>query len=383
MTTLPTLESVLQIDFGRTGNSEPYLDHGWSEPADRLTRMVGPSSSLTIDLPDAADGALFLQIKVSTVPRDAGAHHAQRLRVILNDYEIADHEITHPVTLTDYVPPEAVADSSILQVVLAHPARVSAAGGTEAPDSAVALAVHAMRILRVTDQPTRGLPDHDAPAPPPLREMLLDFESLGEGPAFARFRRQQGVRPLDLLQGGHAPLADWLTLLDEDFAVLTAEGAIRATATAPREGEATWSVSVDGLALHYDTGMTVAARKPAAVEAREQARLAIAARRLRHTLAAGNKLLLFQQDKPVSDDQMIPLLAAVQDRGPNTILWVTPAEPGHPAGSVEVLMNGLLRGYVGPGLQEGSWAGWTQMCRLAWRSWRAMTGGIPQESQAA
>jgi hypothetical protein len=224
----------------------------------------------------------------------------------------------------------------------------------------------------VVDRPARGRPIQDAPEAPALRELLVDFESLGEGPAFTLFRRRHGVRPLDVMQAGHAPLADWLALLDSDFAVLATPGAIRANETAQGPGEATWSVRCAGYGFHYETGVPVAMRRAAAVEAHETARLSIATRRLRQTLAAGTKLLLFQQDVPASDEDIIPLLAAVQARGANTILWITPAEADHPPGSVEVLMNGLMRGYVAPGSADEVDPGWVTVCRRAWRSWRAM-----------
>jgi hypothetical protein len=56
--------------------------------------------------------------------------------------------------------------------------------------------------------------------------------------------------------------------------------------------------------------------------------------------------------------------------GPATLLWVVPAEAGRPSGSVEVLMPGLLKGYIDRFAPEDnahdlSFDGWLQLCANA------------------
>ena len=57
--------------------------------------------------------------------------------------------------------------------------------------------------------------------------------------------------------------------------------------------------------------------------------------------------------------------------GDNTLLWVVPAETDRPAGTVEVIMPGLLRGYIDrfapdDNAHDFSFEGWLHVCANAW-----------------
>ena len=73
---------------------------------------------------------------------------------------------------------------------------------------------------------------------------------------------------------------------------------------------------------------------------------------------------------------MLPVYAALNESGRNWLLWMVPADAAHPSGVVEVLLPGLLRGYVDrfapqEDAHDLSLAAWTRVGEAAWR----MAGG--------
>jgi hypothetical protein len=56
--------------------------------------------------------------------------------------------------------------------------------------------------------------------------------------------------------------------------------------------------------------------------------------------------------------------------GDNMLLWVVPTEPDRPAGTVEVVMPGLLKGYIDrfapdDNAHDFSFEGWLRVCANA------------------
>jgi hypothetical protein len=74
-----------------------------------------------------------------------------------------------------------------------------------------------------------------------------------------------------------------------------------------------------------------------------------------------------------------------------TLLWVVPAERDRPPGTVEVLMPGLLRGYIdrfapGDNAHDLSFDGWLRVCTNAvalTKLWRPMVSDIDPRPNAA
>lgn len=381
-TSLPTIEQVLRIDFTIGGNGAPHTGDGWSVPELQHTWMLGTASDLTVPLPGGpGDGAYFIQMRVTPFTTDDGGAGAQRLRMVINGHEAALHVLERQETLTVFVPPAALQGGLPLRVTIEHPDARRASDVLPVDDAReLSIGMHMMRVLRVAERDVPLLLE-GAPPAPPADALLIDMATLGEGPAFTRFRASHGVHLLDVLNGGTWPLAGLVEALADDFAAIGRIDGIAAMPCAHADGRETWFAGVRAYGLAYDTGRPTAEIDEATMRQREHARLTIAVRRLRQTLAAGSRLLVLHQDTPASDEAMIPLLAALQDRGPSTLLWVTQADPEHPPGTVELLMRGLLRGYVAepePGYATaGDDGGWLLACRRGWRLWRALCPSAP------
>jgi hypothetical protein len=87
-------------------------------------------------------------------------------------------------------------------------------------------------------------------------------------------------------------------------------------------------------------------------------------------LGEGDKIFVYKRNAPVTDEEVLPLLMALRRRGDNTLLWVVPTERNRPAGSVEVMMPGLLKGYMDRFAPEDdaydfSFENWMKVCANA------------------
>jgi hypothetical protein len=72
----------------------------------------------------------------------------------------------------------------------------------------------------------------------------------------------------------------------------------------------------------------------------------------------------------MSEEEILPLHMALNRHSEATLLWVVPAERDRPAGTVEVLMPGLLKGYIDRFAPENnahdlSFDGWLRVCTNA------------------
>ena len=72
----------------------------------------------------------------------------------------------------------------------------------------------------------------------------------------------------------------------------------------------------------------------------------------------------------MSEAEILPLSLALKRHGKARLLWVALAEQDRPAGTVEVVMPGLLKGYIdrfapGANAHDLSFDGWLRVCANA------------------
>jgi len=103
----------------------------------------------------------------------------------------------------------------------------------------------------------------------------------------------------------------------------------------------------------------------------ESARLRFLRRKFLEELEANEKVFVYKFDAPVAEEEILPLHMALNRHGTATLLWVVPAEPDWPAGTVEVVMPGLLKGYIdrfapADNAHDLSFEGWLRVCANAY-----------------
>ena len=78
----------------------------------------------------------------------------------------------------------------------------------------------------------------------------------------------------------------------------------------------------------------------------DSARLKFPRRKFLEELEAADKIFVYKFGEAVSEAGIPPLPMALNRRGKATLLWVALEAQDWPAGMVEVVMPGLLKGYI-------------------------------------
>jgi len=102
----------------------------------------------------------------------------------------------------------------------------------------------------------------------------------------------------------------------------------------------------------------------------ESARLKFLRRKFLEELETNDKIFVYKFDIPIAEEEILPLHIALNRYGAATLLWVVPAERNRPAGTVEVVMPGLLKGYIdrfapNENAHDLSFDGWLRVCANA------------------
>jgi len=132
--------------------------------------------------------------------------------------------------------------------------------------------------------------------------------------------------------------------------------------------------------LIYHTFVYEGDRTPELMRQQEATRLKFLRRKFLEELDAGEKIFVFKSGPSVQEAEILPLFIALNRKQSNTLFWVVPEEPGRPNGTVEVLMNGLLKGYIdrfapGDNAHDFSFESWVRLCVHAFQLNRMIRGG--------
>jgi hypothetical protein len=179
-------------------------------------------------------------------------------------------------------------------------------------------------------------------------------------------QRQCGAEPLSLLRFASTPLSALLAALRARFEGLGAAGGLEIELA---QDEYLIIDKVFGLLYH--SWVHVGEAAPEELLRREERRLPFLRQKLIEDLTEGRKIFLYHGMEPLSRAAMLSLLALLRGYGPATLLWVELADETHPAGGVEVITTGLLKGYMdrfapGENAYDLSFDAWLTVCRNAY-----------------
>lgn len=186
---------------------------------------------------------------------------------------------------------------------------------------------------------------------PPLEELLLRFESLGDNCEFGFVQRAAGADPLGLLRFNGIKtdpehrLRALVAALERGFDGLGAAENIRITAEGT-SGRRELIAHETAYNLMYHTWVPEHAVSTETQTERESKRLTFLRRKLMNDIAAGDKIFVWKSDGTQTADQVRPLFQTLRRFGPDTLLWVTKADADHPSGSVEMIEPDFIHGYV-------------------------------------
>jgi hypothetical protein len=189
-------------------------------------------------------------------------------------------------------------------------------------------------------------------------DLVLQFESIGDNCELGLVQRMAGAEPLGLLRFAGAPLRNLIRALHARFANIADPGHVRIYA---EHGE--YMVKLTKFDFTYHADVKTGDIEPEALRQQQFRTVGFLARKLIADMENPSKILVFRQNEPLSAGDLVDLRIALSAYGPNTLLWVQEACPGHPPGSVEVADERMMVGYVRrlasrdtvPDLDFGSW----------------------------
>ena len=358
------LERILTLTFGKDGNELNHLGNGWSgdEPGSRW--MVGPGSEVWLEHPGQGRD-LILELDVG-VAGGGPVGAAQRLVVGVRNQGIAQIGVARGGAVGFHLPAAVVAAPGPVRLLFVHPdfrRPIDVHGGTD--DRQLSFSVRSLSLYRVLPRPVA------VPGPALPRDKMMErFESLGDNCEFGLVQRGLGAEPLGLLRFSFIELPLLLRGLRCGFDGL---GDLTKTevSVAGKDREFVVKESVYGMTYHtfqYEHQMTLEA-----VRQQQATRLNFLRRKLMEDIAAGEKIFVLKRTPPLRPEEVLPIYAALNELGRNWLLWMVPSDASHAPGTVEVLLPGLLRGYVDrfaplENAHELSASIWTSVCEAAWRA---------------
>jgi hypothetical protein len=383
------LECDLTINFASAGNSLAYLGGGWARSEPDFTWSIGPESHLmTPPLKPADEYVLTLDVVPFIHPPEAPI---QRLIVSINDTVVGACELSRPTLLAYRIPATVARQSERMVVTLQHPDAVRPKDfGDSGDDRCLALSVSEAKLCRVLD--VSGLRRHFLPVglmlgSVPERdpagdlaawatartgltvpELAFRFESVGENCEFGLFQRRCDAEPLGLLRFSSTFMRNLIRGVESGFADLGEQEEIEPRLEGGPRKE--FMIHEQKYGLVYHTFVYEGERSLWLMREQEAARLKFLRRKFIEELEAAEKIFVYHYGATATEEEILPLHMALNRHGPTTLLWVVPAERGRPAGTVEVLMPGLMKGHIDRFAPEDnahdlSFDGWLRLCANA------------------
>ena len=356
----------LIIDFGWTGNSAAYRRVGWADPEPRHTWTLGQESTLQFPRP-ARRGDYRLVLDVGPFLWQDRLT-AQHLIVSVNEQEVGRFAITAVGKVECPVPWRLIAGSEWVKVTLSHPDAARPIEVNRVPDHReIALAFETIRLVpigNVTGSANSPTATADQLS---LEQLMMRFESLGENCEFGLVQRRCGAEPLGLLRFASTPLSALLAALKSRFDGFGHPDRIEVK---PSSDNSEYLVLDRGYGVLYHPWLMVGQADPEDIRDREVKRLPLLKRKLIEELEQGAKIFVYRGMRPLTQVLMARLLDALRQYGPCTLLWVEVQDAAHPAGPVERLKDGLLKGYIdrfapGDNAHDLSLECWISLCRCA------------------
>jgi hypothetical protein len=358
------LERILSLTFGAGGNEANHLGNGWSGDEPGCRWMIGQGSELWLEHPGSGhDLILDLDVGVMNLPQDAGP---SKLVVGARNKGVAQIGISHGGALGFHIPAALIADPGPVRLLFIHPdfrRPKDVEGGTD--DRQLAFAAKSLRVFRVLPRPAL------APGPRlPRDQMIMRFESLGDNCEFGLVQRLLGAEPLGLLRFSYIELPLLLRGLhsgfeglgDPDTTKVAAEGIDREIVVRESAYQMTYHT------FQYETQTDLET-----VQRQQATRLHFLKRKLLEDIGAGEKIFVLKRFPALRAEEVLPIYAILNELGRNWLLWMVPSDAAHPPGTVELLLPGLLRGYIerfapNDNAHDLSLETWTAVCEAAWRA---------------
>lgn len=375
-----SIREILAVRFGRGGNLDAFPHAGWYGPEEGAHWTAGLESRITLRVAeDLPPGTLLLWsvrcfLGGGTIPQ-------QRLLVAVNGQPIAADALRHPTTRAGLMP-AAIKAATPVEIRFSHPDAASPHIVSAATDRRMlAVAFRSIRVLAPAAMAERRVHWGCAQPMPADGELLNGFESLGFNCEFGLVQRSVGAEPLGLLRFSSIQIGPLIEGLQRGFDDLADPAQLR---IAPHGTGASREFLIYHRVYHLAQHTRVREGDPAVETLHESGlrHLAVLRRLLLGRLQDGRTIFVCKGRTETAESEVLALFAALNDYGPNRLLWVMAADAAHPAGSLREVTPGLLRASISRfAPNEDAYRfdkpSWLAACRAAYAHW---CGGLHTSS---
>lgn len=372
-----TTELVQQIIFGAQGDDANHLGDGWSAAEPGYRWAVGQRSEIWLENPGPGDEFL-LELELTPFCRPPTLP-SQRLAVQVRNEVIGRSVVEVGGKLGYRVPAEVLAGRGPVRVILHHEDATAPIEFGANDRRVLAFSVRRLSLYRVSGDITQikleggkgmSIAEMEQATGTPASQFMLKFESLGDNCEFGLVQRRCDAEPLSLLRFTNFPFEHLMYGLQTGFDGVGELARLEFWLTEGPKPE--YVVRDKTLSLIFHTFQYAGEVDEARLLARQSARLQFLQRKLLEDLGNGEKIFVCKRNKPVADQEIMALHAALSRYARNTLLWVAPADTQHTPGSVERLMPGLLKGYIDrfapyENAHDLSFEVWLEICANATR----------------
>ena len=357
--------------FGAKGTVVPFLREGWDPGETEFTWTRATCSRLELPAPDAP-GTYVMRLEATPLISPEKLP-AQELTILLDGIaigqftlneattlivplprELTDGRETLPFTflLPDASRPKDLGVSSDLRLlglavrridILPLPPHLSAVEEIRADQAGRAPAMAASRQFLTEDSGALPAAIEAALGMDPVA-LLRGFESLGDNCEFGMVQRKLGLEVLNLLRFGNAHLPDLMRALTDDLQAATDPAQVRITLNDGKRRE--YVLALPAYNLRWHTFTFEDESDAETVLRAHSAKLGYLRRKFYEGLRGGRKIYVMKRLRSIPLAQATAVLIELSRHGNATLLCVEPAPEGRRPGEVDLLMPGLMRGYV-------------------------------------
>ncbi len=188
---------------------------------------------------------------------------------------------------------------------------------------------------------------HINPAAQPLcRSLVEQFQSLGHNCEFGFLQRFFAAEPLDLFRFSGATPDGIAAALETRFSAFqNIENLAIEFEGEFENGQPQMAVAVKSYGFRFHAGNMPANTSFDDIKAAQWKKLTFLARKFREDLIGGERIFVCRHGAEF-EQEIVHLAEVMRTYGPTDLLWVSLEAPGKPAGTVERISDGLLRGYI-------------------------------------
>jgi hypothetical protein len=363
-----------QLVFGDGGNEEAALGFGWAGPETGYRWTEGNSCELWLDHPGKRNVVVTIEAWPLVFPP---ALDVQRAEVTAHDARLATLRFTVPARLAVYIPSTSLRPGRILRLRCTLPDAVRPCDIAASEDDRqlglgfIRVAVHAVSGRsgeRRLGTGGFGAEEVQARTGLPPEDLLGQFEALAGSQFFLDIRGVFGAAPQSLFRRATLQLTDLVRAIDARFAGLGDLAQLQSRLY--EENPEIHEIIDDAIKFSYLADRAVSDTTLDMLLARQSRRLKFLRDQLLYDFSTGEKIFVYHKlpdETAPTETEMLPLLIALRQHGPCTLLFVTQEDSLHPAGTVERVFPGLLHGYL-IGADAGEFVAqnvWLEICANA------------------